>query len=134
MTLSSVKTQEEERLGIQSVEIAAVILRALADGGGLMQLRELAAATGMHLGLSVDEIVAGLDRCGVERACAFTLAKLSGETVRQVSVCRCRNQSAGPRKAAISLGSESKRLSRRPTAPPPGFNSTNSDAGERSKR
>lgn len=35
-------------LGIQSVEIAARILRALAEGGGALPLRDLAATTGMH--------------------------------------------------------------------------------------
>jgi DNA-binding IclR family transcriptional regulator len=35
-------------LGIQSVEIAARILRALAEGGGALPLRALAAATSMH--------------------------------------------------------------------------------------
>lgn len=33
--------------GIQSVEVAARILRALADGGGVLYLRELASAAGM---------------------------------------------------------------------------------------
>jgi predicted TIM-barrel fold metal-dependent hydrolase len=32
--------------------------------------------------LSLDEFVAGLDRCGVERACVFTLAGFLGETAR----------------------------------------------------
>ena len=33
--------------GIQSVEVAATILRALSEGGGALYLRELAAAAGM---------------------------------------------------------------------------------------
>ena len=37
-----------ETPGIQSVEIAARILAALAEGGGALPLRALAAATGMH--------------------------------------------------------------------------------------
>ncbi len=64
MTLGSGKTEEEERLGIQSVDIAAVILRALADGGGLMQLRELAAATGMPRG-KVHRYLTSLTRSGL---------------------------------------------------------------------
>jgi len=42
--------QDDERLGIKSVEIAATILRAVADGGGLLQLREISKATEMQRG------------------------------------------------------------------------------------
>ena len=31
--------------------------------------------------LSLDEFIAGLDRCGVERACVFTLSGFLGETL-----------------------------------------------------
>ncbi len=44
------KRSGREPLGIQSVEIAARILRALAEGGGALALRDLAAAAGMHRG------------------------------------------------------------------------------------
>ncbi len=40
--------EEGDRLGIGSVETAAVILGALAEGGGQMPLGELAVAAGMH--------------------------------------------------------------------------------------
>src|SRR5262245_42642493 len=43
------KTRElhDERGGVQSVGIAATILKALAAGGGVLPLKHLAAATGM---------------------------------------------------------------------------------------
>jgi DNA-binding IclR family transcriptional regulator len=53
-----------EPLGIQSVEIAARILRALAEGGGALALRELAAATGMHRG-KVHRYLISLARAGL---------------------------------------------------------------------
>ncbi len=53
-----------EPLGIQSVEIAARILRALAEGGGALPLRELAAATGMHRG-KVHRYLISLARAGL---------------------------------------------------------------------
>ena len=51
-------------LGIQSVEIAARILRALAEGGGALPLRALAAATGMHRG-KVHRYLISLARAGL---------------------------------------------------------------------
>lgn len=53
-----------EPLGIQSVEIAARILRALAEGGGALALRDLAAATGMHRG-KVHRYLISLARAGL---------------------------------------------------------------------
>ena len=53
-----------EPLGIQSVEIAARILRALAEGGGVLALRDLAAATGMHRG-KVHRYLISLARAGL---------------------------------------------------------------------
>jgi len=53
-----------EPLGIQSVEIAARILRALAEGGGALPLRELAAASGMHRG-KVHRYLISLARAGL---------------------------------------------------------------------
>lgn len=53
-----------EPLGIQSVEIAARILRALAEGGGALPLRQLAAATGMHRG-KVHRYLISLARAGL---------------------------------------------------------------------
>ena len=53
-----------EPLGIQSVEIAARILRALAEGGGALPLRELALATGMHRG-KVHRYLISLARAGL---------------------------------------------------------------------
>ncbi len=53
-----------EPLGIQSVEIAARILRALAEGGGALPLRDLAAATGMHRG-KVHRYLISLARAGL---------------------------------------------------------------------
>ncbi len=50
--------------GIQSVEIAARILRALAEGGGALALRDLAAATGMHRG-KVHRYLVSLARAGL---------------------------------------------------------------------
>lgn len=50
--------------GIQSVEIAARILRALAEGGGALPLRDLAAATGMHRG-KVHRYLVSLARAGL---------------------------------------------------------------------
>jgi DNA-binding IclR family transcriptional regulator len=53
-----------EPLGIQSVEIAARILRALAERGGALPLRELALATGMHRG-KVHRYLISLARSGL---------------------------------------------------------------------
>jgi DNA-binding IclR family transcriptional regulator len=53
-----------EPLGIQSVEIAARILRALAEGGGALPLRDLARATGMHRG-KVHRYLTSLARAGL---------------------------------------------------------------------
>jgi DNA-binding IclR family transcriptional regulator len=53
-----------EPLGIQSVEIAAHVLRALAEGGGALPLRDLAAATGMHRG-KVHRYLISLARAGL---------------------------------------------------------------------
>lgn len=50
--------------GIQSVEIAARILAALAAGGGSMPLRDLAAAAGMHRG-KVHRYLTSLARAGL---------------------------------------------------------------------
>ena len=50
--------------GIQSVEIAAHILAALAAGGGSMALRDLAAAAGMHRG-KVHRYLTSLARAGL---------------------------------------------------------------------
>jgi len=50
--------------GIQSVEIAARILAALAEGGGALPLRALAAATGMHRG-KVHRYLTSLARAGL---------------------------------------------------------------------
>lgn len=58
------KRGTREPLGIQSVEIAARILRALAEGGGALPLRELAAATGMHRG-KVHRYLISLARAGL---------------------------------------------------------------------
>jgi DNA-binding IclR family transcriptional regulator len=55
---------EDGRLGIQSVEVAARILRALAERGGALALRELAAATGMHRG-KVHRYLISLARTGL---------------------------------------------------------------------
>jgi len=52
------------RLGIGSVEVAARILRALAEGGGALALRDLAAATGMHRG-KVHRYLISLARAGL---------------------------------------------------------------------
>lgn len=46
-TAGSKAGKPDDGAGIQSVEVAARILRALADGGGALYLRELAAAAGM---------------------------------------------------------------------------------------
>jgi DNA-binding IclR family transcriptional regulator len=60
-----------EPLGIQSVEVAARILSALAEGGGALPLRALAAATGMHRG-KVHRYLISLARAGlVTREAAF---------------------------------------------------------------
>ena len=58
------KRGRREPLGIQSVEIAARILRALAEGGGALALRDLAAATGMHRG-KVHRYLISLARAGL---------------------------------------------------------------------
>jgi DNA-binding IclR family transcriptional regulator len=58
------KPPAREPLGIQSVEIAARILRALAEGGGALPLRDLAAATGMHRG-KVHRYLISLARAGL---------------------------------------------------------------------
>jgi DNA-binding IclR family transcriptional regulator len=54
----------DERLGIQSVEVAAEILSALVDGGGLLQLKDISAATGMHRG-KVHRYLTSLTRSGL---------------------------------------------------------------------
>lgn len=51
-------------LGIQSVEVAARILSALAEGGGALPLRALSAATGMHRG-KVHRYLISLARAGL---------------------------------------------------------------------
>lgn len=58
------KRGRREPLGIQSVEIAARILRALAEGGGALALRDLAVATGMHRG-KVHRYLISLARAGL---------------------------------------------------------------------
>jgi DNA-binding IclR family transcriptional regulator len=58
------KRGRREPLGIKSVEIAARILRALAEGGGALALRDLAAATGMHRG-KVHRYLISLARAGL---------------------------------------------------------------------
>ena len=57
---------DDERLGIQSVEIAARILRAVSDAGGLLQLPEISKATGMHRG-KVHRYITSLARSGLLR-------------------------------------------------------------------
>jgi len=54
----------DDRLGIQSVEVAAEILSAVVAGGGLLQLREISAATGMHRG-KVHRYLTSLTRSGL---------------------------------------------------------------------
>jgi len=49
-TRSSTTPDPQARLGIQSVEVAAVILDALAEASGPLPLKDLAAAAGMHPG------------------------------------------------------------------------------------
>lgn len=61
---SSRRRGRREPLGIQSVEIAARILRALAEGGGALALRDLAAAAGMHRG-KVHRYLVSLARAGL---------------------------------------------------------------------
>ena len=56
--------EDDERLGIQSVEIAAEILRAMAQGKTPMQLREVSSATGMHRG-KVHRYLTSLTRSGI---------------------------------------------------------------------
>lgn len=58
------KKAERQAPGIQSVEIAARILAALAAGGGSLPLRALAAATGMHRG-KVHRYLISLARAGL---------------------------------------------------------------------
>jgi DNA-binding IclR family transcriptional regulator len=62
MSSGEIENEDDDRLGIQSVEIAAAIVRAMVTGGGLMQLRELSAATGMHRG-KVHRYLTSLTRC-----------------------------------------------------------------------
>jgi DNA-binding IclR family transcriptional regulator len=56
--------EKGERPGIQSAEVAAAILRALAEGGGAMRLSALAAATGLHRG-KVHRYLVSLARTGL---------------------------------------------------------------------
>lgn len=55
---------DDERLGIQSVEIAAEILRAIADAGGSLHLRDISSITGMHRG-KVHRYITSLTRSGL---------------------------------------------------------------------
>lgn len=55
---------KSERPGIQSAEVAAAILRALAEGGGAMRLSALAQATGLHRG-KVHRYLVSLARTGL---------------------------------------------------------------------
>jgi DNA-binding IclR family transcriptional regulator len=57
-------SEKGERPGIQSAEVAAAILRALAEGGGAMRLSALAAATGLHRG-KVHRYLVSLARTGL---------------------------------------------------------------------
>lgn len=54
----------DSRLGIQSVEIAAEILKAISREGGLLQLRDISASTGMHRG-KVHRYITSLTRSGL---------------------------------------------------------------------
>lgn len=56
--------KENAKLGIQSVEIAAEILSAISDGGGLLHLKEISAATRMHRG-KVHRYITSLTRSGL---------------------------------------------------------------------
>ena len=69
---------DNDRLGIQSVEIAADILRALASSGGSMQLRELSAATEMHRG-KVHRYLTSLTKSGLLAQDADTSAYRVGQ-------------------------------------------------------
>ncbi|HEX7007319.1 MAG TPA: IclR family transcriptional regulator [Alphaproteobacteria bacterium] len=69
-----------ERPGIQSAEVAAAILRALAEGGGAMRLSALAAATGLHRG-KVHRYLVSLARTGLvvqdEKASFYAIGPLA---------------------------------------------------------
>ena len=56
--------ETDERLGIQSVEVAAEILSSFVAGGGHLQLKEISAATGMHRG-KVHRYLTSLTRSGL---------------------------------------------------------------------
>lgn len=64
--MSEPEDQEDEphRLGIQSVETAAEILKALAQGGGVLSLTKLASQANMHVA-KVHRYLISLTRCGL---------------------------------------------------------------------
>ncbi len=72
--------EEGDRLGIGSVETAAAILGALAEGGGQMPLGELADAAGMHRA-KVHRYLISLTRTGLvaqpERNGAYSIGPLA---------------------------------------------------------
>jgi len=61
---ASTEKPEHRRLGIQSVEIAATILKALAHGGGSLPLNKLSRLAGMHSG-KVHRYLISLTRSGL---------------------------------------------------------------------
>lgn len=63
-TFPAEKPQSQNRPGIQSVEVAAVILSALAEKSGSLPLKDLAAAAGMHPG-KVHRYLVSLTRTGL---------------------------------------------------------------------
>jgi len=57
-------TDGDDRLGIQSVEVAADILRAMIEGGGLLQLRDLSRLSEMPRG-KVHRYLTSMTRSGI---------------------------------------------------------------------
>ncbi|HUT49296.1 MAG TPA: IclR family transcriptional regulator [Alphaproteobacteria bacterium] len=90
------KPQAQPRLGIQSVEVAAVILDALAEAPAELALKDLAAAAGMHPG-KVHRYLVSLVRTGLVAQNKATsrygigplALKLGLAALRDLEVIRC---------------------------------------------
>lgn len=84
------KSSPTGRPGIQSVEVAAVILDALSEGGASMPLKNLAEAAGMHPG-KVHRYLVSLTRTGLVEQDAATGHYAIGPLALKIGLVALRN-------------------------------------------
>jgi len=84
------KPSPKDRAGIQSVEVAAVILDALSEGPASMALKSLAEATGMHPG-KVHRYLVSLTRTGLVEQDAATGHYAIGPMALKIGLVALRN-------------------------------------------